>query len=140
MNHHSVAGQLYFKANKQHISSLINIANTDYMIDIRDLQGVGQCKDLSVATLIAMASATLRKPELPKLAVIGSMTTGGTISKVEELANTLQVAHDAGASKLLLPASAMMSIAEVPSDLFTKFQVIFYSSPEDAVFKALSIE
>lgn len=130
----------YFKANKQHISSLINLSITDYMLDIRDLQGVGQCKDLSVATLIAMASSSLRKPTLPKLAIIGSMTTGGTISKVEELANTLQVAHDAGATRILLPANAMSNLTDVPSDLFTKFQVIFYSNPEDAIFKALAIE
>lgn len=130
----------YFRINKQHISSLINLATTDFMIDVRDLQGVGQCKDLSVATLISMASASLRKPVLAKMAVIGSMTTGGTIAKVEELANLLQVAHDAGATKVMLPANAMANLGDIPADLFTKFQVIFYNSPEDAVFKALSIE
>ena len=68
------------------------------------------------------------------------ITTGGTIAKIEELANLLQVAHDAGATKVMLPANAMASLGDIPADLFTKFQVIFYSSPEDAVFKALSIE
>ena len=34
----------------------------------------------------------------------------------------------------------MSNLTDVPSDLFTKFQVIFYSNPEDAIFKALAIE
>lgn len=130
----------YFKANKQHLSSLIDTSNTDFMLDARDLQGVGQCKDLSVATLISMVSASLRKPVVSKLAIIGGMTTGGTIARVEEIANLLQVALDAGASKVLLPANTMANMAEIPADLFIKFQVIFYNTPEDAVFKALAIE
>ena len=35
--------------------------------------------------------------------VLGNMSIGGTINKVEGLANTLQVCFDAGAKKTLLP-------------------------------------
>lgn len=41
----------YFKANAQHISSMISMDNTDFMMDIRDLQGQGAAEDLSLATL-----------------------------------------------------------------------------------------
>ena len=63
-----------------------------------------------------------------------------TINKVEELASTLQVCFDAGAKRVLLPMSSAADIATVPADLFAKFQISFYSSPEDAVIKALGIE
>ena len=65
---------------------------------------------------------------------------GGTINKVEELASTLQVAFDAGAKRILIPMSSAVDIPTVPTDLFAKFQISFYSSPEDAVIKALGIE
>lgn len=68
------------------------------------------------------------------------MRIGGTISKVEELANTLQVCFGAGAKKILLPMSSAADIATVQADLFAKFQTYFYTSPEDAVFKALGFE
>lgn len=130
----------YFKANAQHISSMIHMDSTDFMMDIRDLQGQGAAEDLSLATLIGMASAALKKPVLNQLAVLGGISIGGTINAIEELANVLQVAHDAGANKILLPSNAKKQIVDVPDDLFVTFQIIFYNSPEDAVFKALGIE
>jgi ATP-dependent Lon protease len=68
------------------------------------------------------------------------MSIGGTISKVEELANAMQVCFDAGAKKILLPMSSAADIGTVPAELFAKFQTSFYTSPEDAVFKALGLE
>jgi ATP-dependent Lon protease len=130
----------YFKANAQHISSMISLDHTDFMMDIRDLQGQGAAEDLSLATLIGMASAVLKKPVLNQLAVLGGISIGGTINTIEELANILQVAHDAGANKILIPSNAKKQIVDVPDDLFVTFQIIFYNSPEDAVFKALGIE
>lgn len=130
----------YFKANGQHISSLINMSNTDFMMDIRDLQGLGSPEDLSLSVLISLCSAALKKPVISQLAILGGMSIGGTINKIEELANVLQVAHDAGATKILLPSNAKKQIVDVPDDLFVKFQIIFYNSPEDAVFKALGVE
>jgi ATP-dependent Lon protease len=130
----------YFKANAQHISSMISMDNTDFMMDIRDLQGQGAAEDLSLSVLIAMASAALKKPVLNQLAVLGGISIGGTINQIDELANVLQVAHDAGANKILIPSNAKKQIVDVPDDLFVTFQIIFYNSPEDAVFKALGIE
>ena len=68
------------------------------------------------------------------------MSIGGTISKVEDLANTLQVCFDSGAKTLLLPMSSAQDISKVPSDLFSKFNISFYNSPEEATYKALGIE
>ena len=52
----------------------------------------------------------------------------------------MQVAFDAGAKRILIPMSSAADIATVPADLFAKFQISFYSSPEDAAVKALGIE
>ena len=64
----------YFKANAQHISSMISMDNIDFMMDIRDLQGQGAAEDLSLATLIGMTSAALKKPVLTLLAVLGGIS------------------------------------------------------------------
>lgn len=62
------------------------------------------------------------------------------LDKVEELSEVMQVAFDAGAKRILIPMSSVADIATIPSDLFAKFQLSFYSSPEDAVIKSLGIE
>ena len=64
----------------------------------------------------------------------------GTIIKVSELANILQVCLDSGAKKILLPITSASDLASVPSDLIGAFNLIFYSTAEDAVFKALGVE
>ena len=58
---------------------------------------------------------------------------------MEELSEVMQVAFDAIAKKNLISMNSAADIATVPSDLFAKFQLSFYSSPEDAVIKSLWI-
>ena len=130
----------YFKANRKSISASIQVDNVDYLLHIEDLQGIGASKDVSLASFVAMCSSNLKKPMQGSLVILGSMSIGGTIGKVEELANTLQVCFDSGAKKILLPMSSASDISSVPSDLFSKFNISFYNNPEDAVFKALGIE
>jgi ATP-dependent Lon protease len=90
--------------------------------------------------LIALCSVSLGKPAVSGLAVLGEISIAGTILKVEELANALQVCLDSGARKVLLPITSAADLGTVPSELIGSFNIIFYSSPEDAVFKALGVE
>ena len=80
------------------------------------------------------------KPLQSQLVVLGSMSLGGNIVPVENLAESLQVAFDAGAKRILLPMASVTDIPTVPGELFAKFQTSFYSDPSDAVFKALGVE
>ncbi len=80
------------------------------------------------------------KPLQSQMVVLGDMSLGGSIVPVESLAETLQVAFDAGAKRILLPMSSVGDIPTVPGELFAKFQISFYSDPVDAVFKALGVE
>ena len=132
--------QNYFKANGKSISHSILIDTKDYLMHIQDCQGVGLDSNLSLAALVGYCSCALNRPVLPQMVVLGSMSIGGTLNKVEELASVLQVAFDAGAKKILIPMSSAVDIPTVPAELFAKFQISFYSSPEDAVIKALGIE
>jgi ATP-dependent Lon protease len=132
--------QNYFKANKKLISGTIDIDNSNYLMHVADCQGVGSTSDLALCAFVALCGASLRKPIQSQMCVLGNMSIGGTISKVEELANTMQVCFDAGAKKILLPMSSAVDIGTVPAELFAKFQTSFYTSPEDAVFKALGLE
>lgn len=69
---------------------------------------------------------------LGSLAVLGEISINGTMIKVDELANTLQCCLDSGAKKVLIPSVSMMDFAMVPADLMGAFQLIPYSSAEDA--------
>lgn len=129
----------YFTSNSKGISSGISTKTKDYLMHVSDMQGIGITLELAVAELIGLCSGALEKPVQESLAVIGNMTVGGTISKVEEFANILQVSVDAGAKKVLIPASSVVDLQTVPAELLIKIQPIFYSDPIDAVYKALGV-
>ena len=130
----------FLKANGNRISGSISTTTKDYIINYQDLQGIGMTGKLALPTLIALCSISLGKPVLSSLAVLGEISISGTLIKVDELANSLQVCLDSGAKKVLIPATSMVDFATVPPDLMSAFQLIPYQSAEDAVFKALGVE
>lgn len=129
----------YFRANSKNISGTISVANRDYMMHIQDIGGIGMSSELSLAAFVGLCSGAMNRPVQSEMAILGSLSIGGTINKIEELANVLQVCFDAGAKKIILPMSSAVDLPTVPPELFAKFQTSFYTSPEDAVFKALGV-
>lgn len=130
----------FLKANSNRISGAISTTTKDYIINYQDLQGIGMTGKLALPTLIAICSIALGKPTLSSLAVLGEISISGTMMKVDELANSLQVCLDSGAKRVLLPITSAAELAAVPADLIGSFNLIFYGSAEDAVFKALGVE
>jgi ATP-dependent Lon protease len=130
----------YLKACANSISGSISTTTKDYIVDYRDLNGIGMTDRLALPTLIALCSIALNKSAVSGLAVLGEITIGGTILKVENLASVLQVCLDSGAKKVLLPITSAPDIGMVPSDLMGAFSLIFYTTPQEAVFKALGVD
>ena len=112
----------------------------DYIINYQDLQGIGMTSKLALPTLIALCSIALGKPTVSTLAILGEISISGTMIKVDDLANVLQVCLDSGAKKILLPITSAGDLGSVPAELMGSFNIIFYNSAEDAVFKALGVE
>ena len=130
----------FLKANANRISGSISTTTKDYIINYQDLQGIGMTGKLAMPTLIALASIALNKPVQSSMAVLGEISISGTIIKVDELANALQVCLDSGAKKVLVPITSAADLSTVPADLIGRFNLVFYSNAEDAVFKALGVE
>lgn len=130
----------YLKANANRISGTISTTSKDYIINYQDLQGIGMTELLTLPTLIALSSIALNKPTISSLAVLGEISIAGTIIKVDELANSLQACLDSGAKKVLLPITSASDLPTVPAELIGNFNLIFYQSAEDAIFKALGVE
>ena len=130
----------YLKANARAISGSISMTTKDYILEVQDMKGIGMTKNLSLASVVAICSIALGKSVVSSAVVLGDFSIGGTVMKVEELANTLQVCLDSGAKKVLLPIASAVDLGSVPAELIGCFNLIFYNSVEDAVFKALGVE
>ena len=130
----------FLKANCRRISGNISITTNDFIINYQDLQGLGLTSNLALLSLVAMCSIALGKPVVSSCAVLGEISIAGTMQKVDNLADTLQVCLDSGAKKVLLPLTSAADLGTVPAELIGAFSLIFYNSAEDAVFKALGVE
>jgi ATP-dependent Lon protease len=130
----------YLRANANRISSGVSTTTKDYIINYQDLQGIGMTDSLTLPSLIAICSIALNKSLISSSVVLGDISVAGTIKKVDNLADTLQVCLDSGAKKILLPITSAVDLGTVPAELIGCFSLIFYNSAEDAVFKALGVE
>ena len=130
----------FLKANCRRVSGNISITTNDFIINYQDLQGLGLTSNLALPSLVAMCSIALGKPVVSSCAVLGEISIAGTMQKVNNLADTLQVCLDSGAKKVLLPLTSAADLGTVPAELIGAFSLIFYNSAEDAVFKALGVE
>lgn len=130
----------FFRANASRISITPKAGDFNYHIHIVELHNSGPSNTLTLATLVALASSLMKKHVLPQLVVLGSMSLGGNIIPAEGLAESMRVALDSGAKRILLPSSSVTDIQTVPGELFSKFQTNFYADPIDAVFKAMGVE
>jgi ATP-dependent Lon protease len=129
----------YFKANASRVSASIKAGDHDYHLHIVEMHNTGPTTAMTLAAFVALCSAVLGKPLQQQIVVLGSMSLGGSIIPVENLAGALQVAFDAGAKRLLLPMASVKDIPTIPGELFAKFQTGFYADATDAVFKALGV-
>jgi len=130
----------YFKANAHRVSASIKPGDHDYHLHVVELHNTGPTSTMTLAAFVALCSGVFGKAIQQQMVILGSMSLGGSIVPVENLAESLQVAFDAGAKRLLLPMASVKDIPTIPGELFTKFQTGFYADPVDAVFKALGVQ
>lgn len=129
----------YFKGNLNRIAATSRFSEHEFHLHFVDLQTSGNSHSASLASLIASCSVLLSKPMQEQMVVLGSITLGGVVNPVQDLASSMQIALEGGATKVLLPMASASDIPSVPAETFTKFQVSFYSDPVDAVYKALGV-
>lgn len=130
----------FFKANGARVSASVKPGDHDYHLHVVELHNTGATNAMTLAAFIACCSGVIGKALQSQLVILGSMSLGGNIVPVENLAESLQVAFDSGAKRILLPMASVRDIPTIPGELFAKFQTSFYADPVDAVFKALGAQ
>lgn len=129
----------YLRSNLSRITQSAKFTDFEYHIKATDSNGINSPAGLELGIFLAITSAITGRSTVPQLAVLGSMSIGGTIIGSDNLGEYMQAAADSGAKRVMLPASDMAQLGKVPGDLLTKFSLIPYSDPVDAAFKAMGL-
>lgn len=130
----------YFKGNLKRISASSKFSDHEFSLHVVELHNTGPSTNTSLAALIAFCSILMGRSTQEQMIVLGDMTLGGVINPVQNLAESLQLAMDSGAKRVIIPMASASDIPTVPAELFSKFQISFYADPVDAVYKALGVQ
>lgn len=130
----------YFKGNLKRISASSKFSDHEFSLHVVELHNTGPSTNTSLAALIAFCSILMGRSTQEQMVVLGDMTLGGVINPVQNLAESLQLAMDSGAKRVIIPMASASDIPTVPAELFSKFQISFYAGPVDAVYKALGVQ
>lgn len=110
----------------------------DYTLYFNDLQSKGVCDEISVAEVVGLFSALSEKPTFPSLVICGRVVMSGSMMPITtDLEDILIAAANAGAKKILLPSDCKANYNKLKDSLKNELEAIFYSTPLDAVRKAL---
>jgi ATP-dependent Lon protease len=96
--------------------------------------------DTEVAFLVSVISSILSRPVRSSLVVLGSMSIMGEVNRVQSLVDQLQLAIDAGADQVLLPAENKSDFGMIPDEVLDELELVFYTDPINAASKAMDIE
>ena len=66
-----------------------------------------------------------------------ALNLGGSVEPIYNAVGLVELAADKGASTLLMPVSARKKMLELPDELATRVNIVFYADARDALLKAL---
>ncbi|MFW6068729.1 MAG: protease Lon-related BREX system protein BrxL [Chloroflexota bacterium] len=130
----------YLKAHSRELLGDRRVQDYDMHVQVVNLMQTKEGSETGVAFFIAMLSSLMDRPVVEQLVILGEMSIHGTLLKVDKLAERLQLAMDNGAKRVMLPAENKRDFADIPSHILDKLQIIFYSDPITAAFRAMGLE
>ena len=130
----------YLKANIRELSPDESLDDHNINIQVLNPGNAEEGKETSVAFLVGIISGILDRSVRSSLVVLGSMSLMGELVPVNSLVDKLQLASDAGANQILLPAKNKKDLGKVPDELLDEVELIFYRDPVNAASKPMNIE
>ena len=113
----------------------------DYSLYFNDLQSRGVSDEISVAEVVGLFSGLTNRSVLPGLVICGRVVMSGSMMPITtELDEIFVAAANAGAKRIMLPAESLDNYNRLRSDLKEEITAFFYSTPLEAVKKALGVD
>lgn len=129
----------YLMLNGKQIDEQTEFKSRDYKITFQNCINEHLSSKISMGSLISMASSAMNREPLAKLAIAGNLSSDGEIVDADNLGDCFNVCAEFGIKTILLPIYAAKDFGSIPAELLGKCSVQFYTSPIDAVRRALGV-
>jgi ATP-dependent Lon protease len=110
---------------------------TEFTVQLRAFDTAKMGAALGVPSLLALAGALLEKSLRGGLIAVGSINLGGAIDPVYNAVTIVELAVEKGAETVLMPVSARKQLNDLPDEMITKVNIVYYADARDALLKAV---
>lgn len=110
---------------------------TEFTVQLRAFDAAKTGASLGVASLLALAGSLLEKSLRGGMIVVGNINLGGAVDPVYNAVTIVEHAVEKGAEVVLMPIASRKQLNDLPDDVLTKVNVVFYADARDALLKAV---
>ncbi len=109
----------------------------EFSVQLRAMDNDRSGHGLGLAVLLALCSSLIERSMRGGLIVVGALNLGGSVEMVPNPVGVAELAVERGAVQLLMPVSTRRQLLDLPDQLATKVNIVFYSDAADAFAKAI---
>ena len=92
---------------------------------------------LGLPVLLALCGSLMERSTKGGLIIVGSLNLGGSVEMIRNPIAVAELAVEKGASQLLMPIASRRQLLDLPDEMATKVNIVFYADPTDALLKAI---
>jgi ATP-dependent Lon protease len=109
----------------------------EFSVQLRAMDTDRSGYGIGLPILVALCGTLMERSTKGGLIVVGSLNLGGSVDMIPNPVAVAELAVEKGAAQLLLPISSRRHLLELPDEMATKINIVFYSDPADAFVKAI---
>jgi ATP-dependent Lon protease len=109
----------------------------EFSVQLRAIDSDRSGYGLGLPVLISLCGSLMERSTKGGLIVVGALNLGGSVEMIASPAAVAELAVEKGATQLLMPISSRRQLLDLPDEMATKVNVIFYADATDALAKAI---
>jgi len=109
----------------------------EFSIQLRAMDKDRSGHGLGLPVLTALCGSLMERSTKGGLILVGSLNLGGSVEMIPNPVAVAELAVEKGAAQLLMPISSRRQLRDLPDEMATKINIVFYADPADAFMKAI---
>jgi ATP-dependent Lon protease len=109
----------------------------EFSVQLRAMDADKSGNGLGLPVLMALCGSLMERSTKGGLIIVGSLNLGGSVEMIPNPVAVAELAVEKGAAQILMPISSRKQLLDLPDEMATKINIVFYGDVADAILKAV---